>query len=212
MKLNLPNKLTVLRLILVPVFVIVLMIPTQTVQGYFITTIIGMLIFGLASYTDHLDGKIARERNLITDFGKFLDPLADKFMVLGALIVALYRYGNIRFIYTWAVLIVVFRELAVTSMRLMVSGSAHIVIAANKLGKIKTGSQVTCILVTYLEPLIYETINLIGGDNVRESGVMQFLVKYPPLTYLCIAVMIVFTVWSGINYILTYWKYLDPNK
>lgn len=212
MKLNLPNKLTVLRLLLVPVFVIVLMIPYQTTVGYYVTTLLGMIIFGIASYTDHLDGKIARERGLITDFGKFLDPLADKFMVLGAMIVAMFRYGNIRHIYTILVLVVVFRELAVTSMRLMVSGSSHIVIAANKLGKIKTGSQVVCILCTYLEPLIYETINQIGGEKIAESRVMWFLTQYPPLTLISIAIVIVFTIWSGINYIVQYWKYLDPDK
>ncbi|MBR6411243.1 MAG: CDP-diacylglycerol--glycerol-3-phosphate 3-phosphatidyltransferase [Clostridia bacterium] len=212
MKLNLPNRLTVLRLCLVPVFVIVLVIPVERFSlADVILTIIGMAIFGIASYTDHLDGKIARERGLITDFGKFLDPLADKFMVIGAMLVALYRYDNLRTVYIWAVIVVVFRELAITSLRLMVSSSSQIVIAANKLGKFKTGSQVTCILTTFFEPLLYMIPGLISQE-AGEHAVVQFLKTYTPLTYLTIAVMIVMTVWSGVHYIREYWKYLDPEK
>ncbi|MBQ5892967.1 MAG: CDP-diacylglycerol--glycerol-3-phosphate 3-phosphatidyltransferase, partial [Clostridia bacterium] len=148
MKMNLPNKLTVLRLLLVPMFVVVMMVADAPWAS-----ITGLCLFVLASFTDMLDGKIARKHNLVTDFGKFMDPLADKFMVLGAMLVILYRSltrdavnGLFCAVFFWAVLIVIFRELAVTSIRLVVSGSSGIVIAANMLGKIKTCTQIACVV------------------------------------------------------------------
>ena len=129
---NLPNKLSVLRICLVPVFIIVMMLPETLFPGFAIWgPALGAFIFIVASFTDMLDGKIARKYNLITDFGKFIDPLADKFMVIGALLVIVYRYANIRPVFIWANIIVIFRELAVTSIRL---------IAAGKSGKFKTAS------------------------------------------------------------------------
>ena len=86
MKLNLPNKLTVLRLILVPIFVVVMMLANSVWME-----LLGLILFVGASLTDMLDGKIARKYHLVTDFGKFLDPLADKFMVIGAMLVILYQ-------------------------------------------------------------------------------------------------------------------------
>lgn len=192
---NLPNKLSVLRMILVPVFVVVMMLVADPWGS-----IVGVALFIIASLTDMLDGKIARKYNLITDFGKFIDPLADKFMVIGALLVILYKYATIRPVFIWAVIIVIFRELAVTSIRLVASSSSGVVIAANWLGKIKTCTQIACVCATIIEPLIYQT-----------AGLEKMLV-YLPLTYLTTALMIIFTLWSGINYIVSYWKYLDPQK
>ena len=198
---NLPNKLSVLRICLVPVFVIVMMLPESLFHGFDVWgSIIGVTIFIIASLTDMLDGKIARKYGLITDFGKFIDPLADKFMVIGALLVILYKYENIRPVFIWATIIVIFRELAVTSIRLVASSSSGIVIAANYLGKIKTCTQIACICTVIIEPLIYKI------------NALEFLAKYMPLSYLTTALMIVFTLWSGINYIVSYWKYLDPEK
>ncbi len=198
---NLPNKLSVLRICLVPVFVIVMMLPESICKNFDVWgSIIGVLIFIIASFTDMLDGKIARKYNLITDFGKFIDPLADKFMVIGALLVILYKYENIRPVFIWATIIVIFRELAVTSIRLVASSSRGIVIAANYLGKIKTCTQIVCVCTVIIEPLIYKITAL------------EFLAKYMPLSYLTTTLMIVFTLWSGINYIVSYWKYLDPEK
>ena len=192
---NLPNKLSVLRMIMVPIFVIVMMIVPDPWGS-----IIGVSLFIIASITDMLDGKIARKYNLITDFGKFIDPLADKFMVIGALLVILYKYDSIRPFFIWAVIIVIFRELAVTSIRLVASNASGVVIAANNLGKIKTCTQIACVCATIIEPLIYSA-----------CGLGKMLV-YLPLTYLTTALMIIFTLWSGINYIVSYWKYLDPQK
>ena len=199
MKMNLPNKLTVLRLILVPIFVVIMM-----VSNALWASAVGLVLFIVASLTDMLDGKIARKYNLVTDFGKFMDPLADKFMVIGAMFVILYRslalYSDELFsnVFFWAFMIVIFRELAVTSIRLVVSGSSGIVIAANMLGKIKTCTQIACVICCIAEPVIYD---LIGWGTYSL-----------PVSLVTAALMLVFTLWSGINYIVSYWKYLDPEK
>ena len=182
-------------MIMVPVFVVVMMLPFEPWCD-----IIGVALFIIASITDMLDGKIARKHNLITDFGKFVDPLADKFMVIGALLVILYKYDHIRPLFIWAVIIVIFRELAVTSIRLVASSSSGIVIAANWLGKVKTVTQIVCICAVIIEPILYTIPQL------------QFMAPYLPISYISTALMVIFTIWSGLNYILTYWKYLDPQK
>ena len=207
MKMNLPNKLTVLRMIMVPVFVVVMMISNAIWAD-----IVGVALFAAASLTDMLDGKIARKYNLVTDFGKFMDPLADKFMVIGAMMVILYKnltaeepnklFGILFFC---ALLIVVFRELAVTAMRLVVSGSSGIVVAANMLGKIKTVMQIVFISTVFIEPAIYA---IPGVGNALPT----WWVSYPPLSYLTGGLTLIFTVWSGINYFIGMWKYLDPQK
>lgn len=200
MKLNLPNKLTLLRLCMVPVFVVILM-----VSDALWASVVGLCLFVIASLTDMLDGKIARKHNLVTDFGKFLDPLADKFMVIGAMFVILYRSltsptpdNLFSQIFFWAFLIMIFRELAVTSIRLVVSNSSGIVIAANMLGKIKTCTQIACVICCIAEPVIY-----------REVGIAT---DFLPVSLVTAGLMLIFTLWSGIHYIASYWKYLDPEK
>ena len=199
MKMNLPNKLTVLRLILVPIFVVIMMVFDAVWASA-----TGLALFIIASLTDMLDGKIARKHNLVTDFGKFMDPLADKFMVIGAMFVILYRslnlYSDKLFsnVFFWAFMIVIFRELAVTSIRLVVSGSSGIVVAANMLGKIKTCTQIACVICCIAEPVIY--------------GMLDMGTDFLPVSLATAALMLIFTLWSGINYIVSYWKYLDPEK
>ena len=206
MKMNLPNKLTVLRLCLVPVIILVGMLPIN----FYISCTVCAALFICTAVTDMLDGKIARKHNLITDFGKFLDPIADKFMVIGALFVILYKFEQLRTLMIFVILVVVFRELAVTSMRLVVSTGQNIVIAANYLGKIKTVSQIVFISTVFLEPVVQFVtkyiVNSLGGAWNFEVG------KIIPLTYLSMIFTVVMTVWSGMNYIMAYWKYLDPQK
>ena len=203
MKLNLPNKLTLLRLCMVPAFVVILM-----VSDALWASVVGLCLFVIASLTDMLDGKIARKYNLVTDFGKFLDPLADKFMVIGALLVILYKTmgdANTNSLFTtiffWTVMIVIFRELAVTSIRLVVSGSAGIVVAANMLGKIKTCVQIACVVICILERAIYAAL-------ANPPAIAEYL----PASLVLSVLMLVFTLWSGINYIASYWRYMDPAK
>ena len=192
MKLNLPNKLTLLRIVLVPVFMAsMLAIPDDT-----ISRLVSFAVFVVTSLTDMLDGKIARKYNLITNFGKFMDPLADKFMVFGAMIAILVRYTYLTPVFVWAASIVMFRELAVTSIRLVAAGQEHLVIAASWLGKVKTVSQVVCICTVILEPCI--PFFLFNDHHV--------------LSYVTIAFMIVMTLWSGIDYLKTYWKFIKPTE
>ena len=193
---NLPNKLTVLRLCLVPVIIVVLLLPVNIV-----TNILGAFIFIATAITDLLDGKIARKHGLVTDFGKFLDPLADKFMVISAMMCIMYRdHSNALLfnIFMWLVMVTVFRELAVASIRHIAAKNANIVVAANMLGKVKTVSQIVCVMAVLLEPVLAK-INFL------------FFLGYYPITVASAAVTLVMTVWSGVVYIKTYWKYMDKN-
>lgn len=208
-KMNLPNKLTVLRMCLVPLILVVGFLPLGGVWFYVSCACCAALFIG-ASVTDMLDGKIARRDNLVTDFGKFMDPVADKFMVIGAMFVLLYKFSNLSFILIISLIIVVFRELAVTSMRLVVSTGQNIVIAANYLGKLKTVSQIVAVSTVFLEPVLQYVIKVvieaISGDK------LFWRTDIVPLSWLTILFSLVMTVWSGLNYILAYWKYLDPEK
>lgn len=143
---NLPNKLTLLRVVMVPFFVVFLLVP-QIPHRY----LIAALIFGAASYTDHLDGKLARKNGQITNFGKFMDPLADKIMVISALVC--FVAGGVA--PAWMVILVIAREFMVTSIRL-VAADGGLVIAANNWGKAKTVSQIAAILVLCLLEYVQE--------------------------------------------------------
>jgi CDP-diacylglycerol--glycerol-3-phosphate 3-phosphatidyltransferase len=201
---NLPNKLTVLRLILVPFILVVMLLPYTWYNN-----LIAAFIFGAASFTDMLDGKIARKHGLVTDFGKFLDPLADKFMVIAAIfgIVCRYRASNDIMFWTFMamLMITVFRELAVASIRLITAKKSGVVVAADKLGKIKTVVQIACIELALLEPLLYDHV-------LAKIDPTYFFGGFYVLTLLTALLAIVFTIWSGLNYILSYWKYMDPEK
>ena len=176
---NLPNKLTCLRMIMVPFFVAAMVLPFA--HHY----LVALVLFAAASFTDLLDGKIARKRGLITDFGKFMDPLADKILVTAALIC---------FVDLWtlpaAILIVIIsREFIVTSLRL-IAAPKGIVIAADIYGKAKTVCQMIWVIATLLQMWI-------------ES---QFGVAFAPLHYLngiLMWVTLALTVLSGFNYV---WK------
>ena len=193
---NLPNKLTVLRVILVPAFMFFILFELPGGKGELLSRLIAAAVFSVASLTDYADGKIARKRGLITDFGKFMDPLADKFMIFGAIFAfaaspmyqqnAALRVGVIV-----SGTVVIFRELAVTSIRLVAaSGEKPVVIAASWLGKAKTVSQIVYVLTLILEPLLF-----------------PFL--HGALSWLTLAAMTVLTVVSGYDYIKTYWPYLS---
>ena len=208
MKMNLPNKLSVLRLIMVPIFMVVMLLPVFTefsATADTILTLVGAILFIAASFTDMLDGKIARKYNLVTDFGKFIDPLADKFMVIGAMLCILFtNAGNLGMftLYFFALVVVIFRELAVTSIRLIAASSKErVVIAANMLCKLKTVTQIVAICAAIIEPVIYSALSA----NVTLLG-------FPPITLVTTVLMIYLTIHSGINYIFGAWKYLDPQK
>ena len=199
-KMNLPNKLTILRILLVPVCMILIMLPIPSMFPNLDVwqRIIAAALFLLISLTDMLDGMIARRKNLVTNFGKFLDPLADKFLVIGVLMALFIKSREFDPVFpvvlVFATTIIVMRELAVTSLRLLVSSSSGEVIAAKWLGKIKTVTQMVCIMTILLEPIVL-------GD----------FGKYHLLSYLTIILMTLMTVWSGYDYIKGYWKFLDSS-
>ena len=194
---------------LVPVILVVGFIPASGAWWYITSTICAAL-FIVASITDMLDGKIARKNNLVTDFGKFMDPVADKFMVIGAMFVLLYRFNNLTLPLMLSLIVIVFRELAVTSMRLVASSGKGVVLAANYLGKLKTVSQIVAISTIFLEPVLQYVIKLIAEAITGEK--LFWRTDIVPLSWITLAFCVVMTVWSGLNYIISYWKYLDPEK
>lgn len=152
MKLNLPNKLTVARIIATPVFMLLL---TWEFAGHYIPALI---LFIAASLTDMFDGKYARKHNMVTDFGKFLDPLADKMLTTAAFIgFAAKGIGNG---IEWILFIVLFREFLISSLRLVAVTSGGKVIAANIWGKLKTVSQMVAIIYTITAQIAIEIFKI----------------------------------------------------
>src|SRR5690554_4802339 len=139
---NLPNKITISRIFLIPLFIVILSVPFDWGEwemggnAYPITHLVAAIIFIIAASTDWLDGYFARKYNLITNMGKFLDPLADKLLVSAAFILLV----ELDLIAAWIVVIIISREFAVTGLRLVASGEG-IVLAASSMGKLKTASQ-----------------------------------------------------------------------
>ncbi len=138
MKMNLPNKLTILRVLLIPFFVFFLLVPVAGAASKYIA----LVIFIIASLTDLADGKIARKYNLVTNFGKFMDPLADKLLVCSALIC----FVEMQLLPAWIVLIIISREFIISGFRLVASDNG-VVIAASYWGKFKTTSQMIMIVL-----------------------------------------------------------------
>lgn len=185
---NLPNKLTVLRIILVPFMVAAMLIPFP------FHYLVAGLIFGAASLTDYFDGKIARERNLITNFGKFADPIADKILVISALVCFL-AMGLCDPI---IILIVLFREFVVTSIRLSAASSGTVV-AANMWGKAKTVSQIIAIIGVFVLQILLEISEkylLVNFDYHKLADI--FFIAGEVLLW----VSVVFAVISGVKYVL----------
>lgn len=179
---NLPNKLTIFRICLVPFFVFFLF--SNLKYGQYIA----VSIFILASLTDTLDGHIARSRNLITTFGKFMDPLADKILVSAAFI-SLVELGKVP---SWIVIIIISRELAITGFR-TVAVSEGVTIAADKWGKMKTVTQLIAIIVLLLNNYPFSLINF-------------------PFDKIMLYISVVFTIISGVNYIYVNRKVLKSEK
>lgn len=170
---NLPNKLTVARICMVPLFMVALLWNTDG------SRIAAAVLFALASLTDMLDGQIARKRHLITNFGKLMDPLADKILTAAAM-VCLTELGELS---AWIVVIVLFREYAITGLR-SVAASENIVIAAGIWGKVKT----VCQMIALLLMMLKAPVMALCGVNV---GLW--------LMYVAVAL----TVYSGVDYV---WK------
>ena len=212
-KMNLPNRLTMLRLCLVPVMMVFLLLPASVIPALWCYGI-GLVVFALTSLTDMLDGKIARARNMITNFGKFMDPVADKFMVIGTLCAMLFRmlnpaiygveyHGAFTLVYFIAVVLIIFRELAITSLRLVLVNVSGEVVAANMLGKIKTVSQIISICVLFIEPLVNALVLHLAGEYA--------LATVYPVSFFFVGVTLIFTVLSGVNYLKGGWKHISTD-
>lgn len=195
-KMNLPNKLTVLRVVLIPLFMLFMLCFEI---GPRLHTILAMAVFIIASLTDMLDGKIAREQNLVTNFGKFLDPLADKLLVM----VALISFTFERWIDPVAVVIILAREFMVTGLRLVVANEG-IVVAAGIWGKLKTAfTMVAMCIIMFLQILFPE---LKGAPDL--NWVNPVFITNEVLIW----ISVILTVISGGIYLKAYGKYIDPNE
>lgn len=195
---NLPNKLTVLRIILVPFMVAAMLI------AFPFHYLVAGLIFGAASLTDYFDGKIARERNLITNFGKFADPIADKILVISALVCFLAKGLCDPII----ILIVLFREFVVTSVRLSAASQGKVV-AANIWGKAKTVSQIIAIVGVFVLQVALEImthlVNTLNLPLEKLNAFLQYLSLSDVFYYIgevMLWISVVFAVISGIKYVL----------
>ncbi|MDY2609620.1 MAG: CDP-diacylglycerol--glycerol-3-phosphate 3-phosphatidyltransferase [Eubacteriales bacterium] len=202
---NLPNQLTLLRVVLVPVTVVFLLFPRIFGMGEnaaLWARLAAAAAFSLTALTDMLDGKIARKYHLITNFGKFMDPLADKFMVFSVLVAMCVSELFARFHTVLAIvtMLVILRELAVTSLRLLAASSEDgAVIAANRSGKIKTVSQILFLLCMMLEPCGIWLLNHCGVQ-VADTSV---------LSWITMIFMTFMTVYSGLAYLVGNRKYIN---
>ncbi|MTD40211.1 CDP-diacylglycerol--glycerol-3-phosphate 3-phosphatidyltransferase [Erwinia sp. CPCC 100877] len=179
---NLPNKLTVIRIFMIPLFIIVVSVPMDwgsvSVFGtsLAITQLVGAIIFAVASITDWLDGKIARARGLVTNFGKFADPLADKMLVMTAFIVLVGQHKAP----AWVVAIIVCRELAVTGLRLLLVEGGEVMAAAWP-GKVKTATQMVAIILLFINNIPFAAAGF-------------------PLDQIMLYLCLLFTIYSGVDY------------
>ena len=179
---NLPNKLTVLRILMIPIFIVLAVAPLDWGELIIggtalpITQLVAAIIFAVASITDWLDGKIARKHNLVTNFGKFADPLADKMLVMTAFIV-LVEQGKAA---AWIVAIIVCRELAVTGLRLLLVEGGEVMAAAWP-GKVKTATQMVAIILLLINNIPFAGINF-------------------PLDQIILYLCLIFTIYSGVDY------------
>ncbi len=193
---NTPNKLTLLRVLLVPVFV--LFFYWNLPAHYLIATI----VFVIASITDAIDGHLARKNHQITDFGKFLDPLADKVLVIAALS-CLLQQQKLNIV---AFLLIVSREFMVSALRLVVAGKGTVV-PAGFAGKLKTAFT----MVALIGALVYWSFRLdFNAFGLSIPGAVYTGLEIGLQVLFWIAAIL--TVWSGTEYLVHYWKDIDPNE
>ncbi len=199
---NIANILTLIRIAAIPVFIVLLILVDPEIShrgrwfnldppvprgNNFVYCVFAAIIFSLASITDYLDGYLARKRNLVTNLGKLLDPLADKLLVIGAMIM-LVELGRLP---GWMALVVISREIGITALR-GIATDQGIVISASQLGKYKTATTMPALvgLILYYEfpLLIFATV------DAYAVGMVLFTIA------------VVLTVWSGLDYFLKFWK------
>jgi len=184
---NIPNQITVSRIIMIPIFVAFMLVDfgwgDVTFLGATIPVghLLGAIIFILAAVTDFIDGYYARKHNLVTNMGKFLDPLADKLLVSAALIILV----ELGFAPAWIVILIISREFAVTGLRLILADEGEVV-AAKQLGKIKMWTQIVAVSALLLHNVFFEMFSI-------------------PFASIMLYVSLFFTIWSG-------WDYFYANR
>lgn len=180
---NLPNKITVFRFVLIPLIIIIDLIGPLKEEVYFgyltLNNIIILVVFLLGAFSDFLDGHIARKRDIVTSFGKFMDPLADKMLVYATLILLLNQHNVLT---GWVIIVMLAREFMVSGLRMLAAEDGQ-VIAAGMLGKIKTNVQFLLIVL----------LLLFGTMNKDVADIIISVVMY---------VTVIFTLWSGIDYLI----------
>lgn len=190
---NLPNKLTVFRVILVIIMLIISYIP---MNNSFLNISLNMwilnIIFIVASITDSLDGKIARKNNLVTDFGKFLDPIADKILVLTAMLILVER----DMLPAWIPIIVIIREFMVSGYRLIAVQKEAKVIAASWYGKVKTTAQMIAIICAFIN---INNTNVFGNFIHGNLTGLPLIINF--ITTVAFVVAVIATIISGIDYL-----------
>ncbi|MBR6509294.1 MAG: CDP-diacylglycerol--glycerol-3-phosphate 3-phosphatidyltransferase [Clostridia bacterium] len=195
---NTPNKLTLARMIVTPIFMAIMLIEALPYRF-----LISAVIFAAASLTDMIDGKMARKYNLVTDFGKFLDPLADKMLTTSAYLGFVFVFKDTA--YCWHMIailfILLFREFMVSSLRLVTVSASSKVVAANIWGKLKTVSQMVGIVVALLA---YTVIGDFGVTSIAEIANIVIIVLFWISALLCVI--------SGFIYLMGSKEYIDPTK
>lgn len=180
---NLPNKITLFRIFLIPIFIVLVLAPmnlgtvTSLNSTIDVQLLLATIVFSVASFTDWLDGYLARKMNIVSNFGKFADPLADKMLVMSALVLLV----ELGLAPSWIVAVIVSRELAVTGLRLILVEQGGTVMAAAWPGKIKTNTQMFAIIFLLMNDFPFGFIDISVGKI---------------LLYICLF----FTVYSGVNY------------
>ena len=197
---NTPNKLTIARMIATPIFMAVMLIESLPYRF-----LISLVLFAAASLTDMIDGKMARKYNLVTDFGKFLDPLADKMLTTSAYLGFIFVFAGTG--YCWQmvaiVFIVLFREFMVSSLRLVTVSSGGKVVAANMWGKLKTVSQMVGIVLALFAYVLIEDF---GINNAGFVNIANLVISI--LFWLSAVLCII----SGMIYLGACKEYIDPSK
>jgi CDP-diacylglycerol--glycerol-3-phosphate 3-phosphatidyltransferase len=191
---NIPNKITISRIFLIPIFIIILSIPLDFGEWEIGTTVLPVthfaacMIFAIASFTDWLDGYYARKYDLVTNMGKFLDPLADKLLVSAAFILLV----ALQLAPAWIVIVIISREFAVTGFRLVAAGEG-IVLAASNMGKLKTVFQILAIIFLLLHNFPFSYLGL-------------------PIASIVLYIALLLTVWSGVDYFIRNWHVMRDSK
>ncbi len=195
---NLANKLTLFRIVLIPVFIVLMSF--ESIPHW---ALWALVIFAVASITDTLDGQYARKHNLITNFGIFMDPFADKLLVTSAIIM-LVAHGLVP---AWIAIVIIAREFAVSGLRTIAANEGNVISASN-LGKLKTVLQMSAVILMLIK-LIFLTDPWFAPLNTWISANASILSLFPDLLMYAAAFM---TLYSGLDYFMKGWSSIDPTK